>query len=171
MVARQVYTKAYEFLRKYDQNHLIFSDRYVIDEMPDYIVKEALPYIDAIAVQPPARVFDRSFYDGLYAKYDKPIYIADHVTSYATKDHPKTMGQVAKDPDTYVKIYQRYLYEAFATPYIIGLNKCQYQEQFRRGLLKQGLIDEDGNPYPTIDGIRRANLSTLEMVYGVCCNR
>ena len=94
----------------------------------DIVVKEILPYVDAIAVQPTSREFNFDFFDPVYEKYGKPIYIADHVSSFATARNPVTMGQAAKDPDSYGAYYRRYVTAALSRPYMIGYNKCQYQD-------------------------------------------
>jgi hypothetical protein len=128
-------------------------------------VRAALPYVDAIAIQPTSREFNLAFFDGLYERYGKPIYIADHVSSFATKKHPVTMGQAAKDAESYVAYYERYVTAALSRPYMVGYNKCQYQDQVARGMLKQGLIQRNQQPYPNVQGIRAANLKALELAY------
>jgi len=168
LIARQLYARGYEYLRKYDSNHLVFGDRYFEEDIPDIVVREALLYIDAIAIQPTSREFNHEFFDRLYSAYKKPIYIADHVSSWATEEHPVTMGQAAKDPESYMDYYERYVTTAFSQAYLIGFNKCQYQDQIvRGGMLKQGLLKLDGTPYlETIPGITRANQKALSKAYG-----
>ena len=51
VIARQLYGTAHRILRTYDKHHLLFGDRYHEVDMPDMVVREALPYIDAIAIQ------------------------------------------------------------------------------------------------------------------------
>jgi hypothetical protein len=166
VIAKQLYAKGHEFVRKYDQNHLIFGDRYHEPDMPDVVLQEIMPYIDAIAIQPTSKEFNAEFYDMLYEKYGKPLYIADHVSSYATDKHPVTMGQVAKDPESYIKYYERYVTAALSRPYMIGFNKCQYQDEMAtEDMLKQGLINFDEEPYPIVEGVKKANLKALEYVY------
>ncbi len=165
VIAKQLYSKAHEFLRRYDTNHLVFGDRYHEIDMPDIVVREALPYIDAVAIQPTSREFNLAFFDSVYKKYGKPIYIADHVSSFATPEHPVTMAQAAKDAESYVAYYERYVTAALSCPYIIGYNKCQYQDQPAPGMLKQGLLQVSEQPYPTVEGIKAANLKALQRVY------
>ena len=165
VIARQLYAKGNEFIRKYDKNHLVFGDRYHEVDIPDAVVQEALPYIDAIAIQPTSREFNFEFFDRVYAKYRKPIYIADHVSSFATPDHPVTMGQAAKDPDSYGAYYQRYVTAALSRLYIVGFNKCQYQDIPQPRMLKQGMINVDGQPYPTVQRVQQANFRALDHAY------
>ena len=95
VIARQIYSKGTGLIRKYDSNHLVFSDRYHEVDIPDHVVKAVLPYVDAIAIQPTSREFNQAFFDTLHEKYGKPVYIADHVSSFATRVYPATMGQAA----------------------------------------------------------------------------
>lgn len=161
-IAKQLYARAYEYLRKYDQNHLVFGDRCHEIDMPDRVVREALPYVDAIAIQPTSREFNLAFFDGVYEKYGKPIYIADHVSSFATEEHPVTMGQATRDVASYVAYYESYVCAALSRPYMVGYNKCQYQDEPARGMLKQGLLQANEEPYPTVQGIRTANHKALD---------
>jgi hypothetical protein len=166
VIARRLYAKGNEYLRTYDKNHLVFGDRYHEIDMPDIVAREALPYIDAIAVQPTSREFNRDFFDHIFDKYGKPIYIADHVSSFATREHPVTMGQAAGDAASYVAYYERYVTAALSHPCIIGYNKCQYQDEISPGgMLKQGLLQKNETPYPTVEGIRTANLKALQSAY------
>ena len=132
VIAKQLYSHAHALIRKHDQNHLIFGDRWHEIDMPEEVVRESLPYVDAIAIQPTSREFNHEFFERVYEAFGKPIYIADHVSSFATKEFPVTMGQAAKSPEDYEAYYERYVTTAMSTPYLIGYNKCQYQDQGHR---------------------------------------
>lgn len=166
VIARQVYSKAHAMTRKFDANHLILGDRYLETDMPEHVVREALRYIDAIAIQPTTAAFDVEFFTGIAERYGKPIYIADHVSSYRTDEHPDTMGQKAADPESYIAYYTRYVTSAMAHPAVIGFNKCQYQDQLvSPNFLKQGMLEIDGTPRSIVDGIGAANRQALEGAY------
>jgi hypothetical protein len=166
VIARQLYSKAHALTRKHDPNHLIFGDRYFEPDMPEEVIREALPFIDAIAIQPTTKTFQPDFFTRLSKRYGKPIYIADHVTSYRTPEHPNTMGQVTTGPESYVAYYTEYVTSALSHPSVVGYNKCQYQDQLvSPGFLKQGLLKTDGTPRPTVDGIGAANRKALEAAY------
>jgi hypothetical protein len=166
VIAKQLYAKGHEFVRKYDENHLIFGDRYHEVDIPEAVVREALPYIDAIAIQPTSREFNERFFDDLYKRYGKPVYIADHVSSFATEEYPVTMGQAAQSPEAYTAYYDRYVTAALSQPYMIGFNKCQYQDQPTPSMLKQGLLQTNEQPYPTVDRVAESNQQALEAAYG-----
>jgi hypothetical protein len=166
VIARQLYRTAHAITRKYDTNHLIFGDRYHEPDMPEQVVREALPLIDALAIQPTTKNFDPDFYLRLSQRYGKSIYIADHVSSYRTTEYPDTMGQVAADPESYVEYYTEYVTSALSHPSVIGFNKCQYQDQLPSpGFLKQGLLKIDGTPRSIVDGIGAANRQALKSAY------
>ena len=166
VIARQLYSSAHAKIRQYDANHLILGDRWHEIDMPEHVVRESLPYVDAIAIQPTSKEFNHRFFERVYENFGKPIYIADHVISFATEEHPVTMGQKAKNPEEYVAYYERYITTAMSQPYLIGYNKCQYQDQVSSdGMLKQGLMRRDEKPYPTVEGIAVANRKALELAY------
>ena len=124
-----------------------------------------MPYIDAIAIQPTSREFNFKFFNRVYEQYGKPIYIADHVSSFATAAHPVTMGQAANNPDEYGAYYQRYVTAALSRPYMIGFNKCQYQDEPSPKMLKQGMLDVNEQPYPSVERVREANFLALDHAY------
>ncbi|WKN44978.1 hypothetical protein [Tunicatimonas pelagia] len=163
IIARQLYQMGTDYIRKYDCNHLIFSDRYNEEDVSDYVIQEVLPYVDAIATQP-AGEFHLEYFEHL-SSFGKPIYIADHVTSFSTEEHPVTMGQVANSQDQYLEHYTQYLEKAFAQPYIIGYNKCQYVNEPRETLLKQGLVNEEGVPYSYVHKLNEIHTSVLQKAY------
>ncbi|QDT39695.1 hypothetical protein [Stratiformator vulcanicus] len=165
VIAKQLYSKGYEIVRRYDKNHLILGDRYHQVDIPEAVVREALPYIDAISIQPTSREFNFKVFDQIYQQYKKPIYIADHVSSYATDAFPVTMGQAAGSADAYGAYYRRYVTAALSRPYMIGFNKCQYQDEPRPRLLKQGLLNVNEQPYPVVDRVREANYLALNHAY------
>jgi hypothetical protein len=166
VIAKQLFASANQMIRKFDENHLILGERWHEIDMPDHVVRASLPYVDAISVQPTSREFNDQFFEKLYNDYGKPIYIADHVSSFATKEHPVTMGQAARTPEDYVAYYERYVTAALSRPYLIGYNKCQYQDQLLPdGMLKQGLLRRDGRPYAVVEGIGKANRKALELAY------
>ncbi|MEM9368326.1 MAG: Ig-like domain-containing protein [Planctomycetota bacterium] len=165
VIAKQLYAKGHEFVRRYDPNHMIFGDRYHEVDMPADVVREALPYIDAIAVQPTSREFNFDFFDHVYAEFGKPLYIADHVSSFPTEEYPVTMGKAAENPQDYEAYYRRYVTTAMSRPYMVGFNKCQYQDQPTPSLLKQGLVRVSGRPYEIIERVKDANFTALSHAY------
>jgi len=164
LVARQLYSTGTAFIRKYDPNHLIFSDRYSEYDISELVVREVLPFVDAIATQP-SNEFHPKYFDYLYSTFQKPIFIADHVSSFETDEYPVTMGQVAKDEESYLKRYNDYIDKIFTLPFIIGFNKCQFENEERPGLLKQGLTKINGEPYDYVSRLNDVHTKSLLRAY------
>jgi GH35 family endo-1,4-beta-xylanase len=166
LIARQLYKEATGMIRKYDKNHLIFSDRYIEYHFPENVVYEALPYVDGIAIQPKNHL-SFEFLDEVYTKYKRPVFIADHVTSYPTDEYSNTMGQVAENVEDYLEIYRSSVYDAMSQPYIVGYNKCQYMDQVNGTQLKQGLYRWNGEPYEYLDSLYEVHQRALDTAYTV----
>ena len=164
VIARQIYSNGTALIRKYDQNHLIFSDRYHEEGFPDDVAMEALPFVDGIATQPSSHL-NLKYFKTLFSRYRKPIFIADYVSSFKTPEYPNSMEQIADNPDDYYDFYRSYIYNVLSLPYVIGVNKCQYMDENRDGVLKQGLIREDGRPYPYLNRLANAHQRALRHAY------
>ncbi len=164
IVARQLYSVATGFIRKYDKNHLIFSDRYIEYHFPESALEESLPYVDGIAIQP-KNFLSIDFFEDLYRKYKKPIFIADHVTSHETDEYSNTMGQVADNPEDYLAYYRSSVFKMMSLPFVVGYNKCQYMDQVIGTQLKQGLYKQNGEPYDYVTGLNEAHQRALDTAY------
>lgn len=164
LIARQLYSRGTAFIRKYDSNHLIFSDRYNEYDISEIVVHEVLPFVDAIATQP-SNEFHPKYFDFLYNTFQKPIFIADHVSSFETDEYPVTMGQVAKNEENYLQFYSDYIDKIFTLPFIIGFNKCQFENEERPGLLKQGLTMINGEPYDYVSKLYDVHTKALLRAY------
>lgn len=166
VIARHLYSKTSGFIRKYDANHLIFTDRYIEYHFPESALEEALPFVDGIAIQP-KNFLNISFYENVYRKYQKPIFIADHVTSHITEEYSNTMGQVANNSADYLEYYRWSVHSILSLPFVVGYNKCQYQDEVNGTQLKQGLYRENGEPYEYVSGLKMAHKRALDTAYTV----
>lgn len=146
LIAREYYRTIGEHTRQLDPNSLILGDRYQGVALPFDVIKEALPYIDVISVQPGACHFESDKFDQLYDMGKKPIMICDHQCSFPTDDYKKTIWRQLASVHEVNRAHDTYLLEAFSKPYIIGYNRCQYIDRVQGGKLKQGLVDVKGNP-------------------------
>ena len=161
LIARELYTVIGRETRRLAPNTLIFGERYLVGDHPDCVIEEALPYIDVLSIQPGRATFNESYFDRLHAKFNKPIMLCDHQCSFATPEYRKTMWQQLESEEAVGRAYGQYLRDAFAKPYIIGYQRCQYIDRVtvRLGVLKQGVIRQDGTPYKTlVHYIRKANV-------------
>lgn len=149
LIAKEYYRLCHTAIRQSDPNHLFFGDRYCDIDVPEPVLRAALPYLDALAIQPTGHKFNRDRFDRIYKIADKPILICDWAYSFSTPEHPKTMWVSFNTEDEAADAYEAYLNDAFAAPYMLGVHRCQYIDRPRPGTLKQGLIREDGTPYET----------------------
>jgi len=168
LIAREHYRVIGEETRRCDSRHLVFGERYLMGDLPEQVVREALPYVDVISVQPSGSEFDGDFFDRLHELTGKPIMICDHQSSFPTEEYPRTMWKQLENEEASGKAYARFLDDAFSKPYIVGYHRCQYIDRFVPyvGVLKQGLLREDETPYETlVEYTRNANLEQLRRLW------
>jgi hypothetical protein len=169
IIARQFYKVLGEETRRLDPRGIIFGERYNFNDCGEVVIKEALPWIDAIAFQPGGALFDGKLLDHLHVISGKPILLCDHQISFPTPRFPKTMWQQLPTQEAVGKAHARYLEEAFAKPYILGYHRCQFIDRYipSQGILKQGLLREDGSPYEElVRTVTENNLTTLRKFAG-----
>lgn len=166
VIAKQLYSKGVEIIKKYDKNHLVFSERYNESDISIDVIKQTLPFVDGIATQPSSKL-NINYFEELFRISQKPIYIADHVSSFRTEEYPETMGQVAYNEKDYFEFYQSYVQTVLSLPYIVGLNKCQYENEQRPTLLKQGLVKVNGEPYDYVEKLGEFHRKVLKKAYGI----
>lgn len=162
LIAREYYRAAGEAMEREDRKHLVFGDRYLYNDMPVEVLEEALPWIDAVAVQPYGTVFDKAVFDRIYRFARKPILICDHAISFPSERYPQVGWENCATETDAARAYEQYLKDAFAQPYIVGYHRCHYMDHFSKsaGCLMQGLVREDSTPYQTlVEGARSANRS------------
>jgi hypothetical protein len=94
LIAREYYRAAGEAMEREDRKHLVFGDRYLLADMPTEVLEEALPWIDAIAVQPYEPRFEKSRFNRVYRIARKPILICDDAFSFPAIRNPA--GQSAR---------------------------------------------------------------------------
>lgn len=164
LIARELYSLIGKETRRLAPKTLIFGERYLVGDHPDCVIEEAIPYIDVLSIQPGGESFNARYFDRMHAKFKKPIMLCDHQCSFATPEFQKTMWQQLESEEAVGRAYGQYLKNAFKKPYIIGYHRCQYIDRFAvsPGVLKQGLIRQDGTPYKTLTQyVSKANAETI----------
>lgn len=164
VIAQQLYSEATAMVRKYDPNHLVFTERFNENDLPEVVLRAAMQYVDVIATQP-LNQYHEDYFDWLYRTSGMPIFIADHVSSFATTEYPVTMGQVAQDEESYFDFYRDYVGNIWTLPFLVGFNKCQYQDQDQGTLLKQGLLMQNEQPHNYVSGLNEVHSGALEKAY------
>ena len=86
----------------------------MLDDLPTEVLEEAIPWIDAVAVQPSEARFERDAFDRVYKIARKPILISDHACSVLTKSLSESDAAQA---------YDNYLAEALERPHIVGYHR------------------------------------------------
>jgi hypothetical protein len=113
--------------------------------------------------------FDGKFFEELHQLTGKPIMIGDHQFSFRTEAHPITMWQQFPTAADAAKAHEAYLLAAAAKPFLIGYMRCQYRSVYdpERKLLKQGLLQVDGEPYAEYPELTaRTNQRVLDLLFG-----
>ena len=110
LIAREYYRVAGEAMEREDRRRLVFGDRYLLDDLPNEVLEEAIPWIDVVAVQPSEARFERDAFDRIYKIARKPILISDHASSS--------------------RAYDDYRSAALERPYIVGYHR-EYRDLIR----------------------------------------
>jgi len=158
LIAKEYYKCIGEETRRLAPKSLIFGERYQGRALNYDIVKEALPYIDVVSVQPSGVEFMEKEFDKLHEISGKPILICDHQCSFPTADHSKTIWKQLESVEAVNQAHNEYFELAFSKPYMIGYHRCQYINRYKKGKLKQGLIQSNGEPYKgLVENVLKAN--------------
>ncbi len=177
VIADCMYSKARTIFKRLDPAALLFGEKFKAHDHTDAVLKTAAKYVDVISIQPGPETgpqpgqgrheafFDEGYFDAIHKLTGKPIMICDHAVSWWTESRPVTLWFQHASPREAVVSYSDYLQAVASKPYIVGYCRCQYLSEFRadRGLLKQGLLDEHGQPYKEIvDGFAMVNRDVLK---------
>ncbi|NND07888.1 MAG: hypothetical protein HKN87_16035 [Saprospiraceae bacterium] len=181
IIAEQLYHLLAITFKKYDGNHLLFGEKYIAGDHPDGVLKIAAKYVDAISIQAgptmgpgpgdgiDEKIFNKIQFDHINNITGKSILVCDHAISFHNPDFPVTLWHQGRDEEAAGNLYQDYLIASASQPYILGYQRCQYIDFYdpQRGLLKQGLVDENGNRHGIYSkAIAQANQRALQIVYG-----
>lgn len=149
LIAREYFRVMGQANKKYDPKHMIFGDRYSFNTIVPEVLEEMLPWVDAIAIQPPFTAgFPKNKFDELYRLTGKPIIICDFAIRF--KDGDKNIkGKLEDGPKDAGEAYSKYIKDALQTPYILGSFWCNPSDSvgmFSKSGIKQGLLNSDLEP-------------------------
>ena len=146
LIAREYFRVVGTAQRKYDPEHLVFGDRFAFNTLDDDVVKEMLPYIDAIAFQPHFwGPFPQAQFDKLYQQTGKPIIICDWAIRFKDGDKDVRMWKMADDSVAAGRAYTEYMQAALKTNYILGVfwcNPVDTPKGFGKAGVKQGFFGD-----------------------------
>lgn len=180
IIAEKIYQLTREYFDQYHPGALLLSEKYKMHDHPEEILKLAGKYFDIISIQPgpttgpdagqgpDESTFNPEYWRNLYELTGKPVMIMDHGTSFHTPEYPRTLWHQFHSEEKAADFYDEYLKQVVSQPYIIGYLKCQYRSRYDplRTLLKQGLLDIDGNPYATVtEQVAKTNRAVYQQLY------
>ena len=156
LIAREYFKVIGNTQRKFAPNHLVFGERFGINSLNIYetmvleVVEEMLPYVDAIAVQPPFHSkFPKEDFDKIYKLTQKPIMICDFAIRFKDGDKDIRGWKPESDSIAAGKAYSQYIKDAFKTKYVIGsfwCNPVDTKVGFGKQGVKQGFFNYDLSP-------------------------
>ena len=147
LIAREYFRVMGEANRKHDPDHLIFGDRFAFNTIVPEVLEEIVPWVDAIAIQPPFQPgFPKEKYQEIHELTGKPILICDFAIRFKDGDKSIRGWQLQEDARTAGVHYAKYIHAALETPYIIGAFWCNPVDStgaFNRSSgLKQGFFGD-----------------------------
>ncbi len=177
IIVDRIYSLTRAAFDKYDPGSLLMTENFKKHDHTDGILKVAAKYCDIISFQagpthgpgvgngPDESEFDPDFWRHIHEVTGRPILINDHACSFHTPEFPRTLWHQFESQEEYAAHYGHYINQVIQVPYIIGYQRCQYMSRYDpyRTLLKQGLLDIDGSPYPIVVGaMEDVNATVLE---------
>jgi len=152
LIAREYFRVVGEATRKYDPGALIFGDRFAFNTFDNDVVREMLPYVDAIAIQPPFQGgFPKQKFDEIHDLTGKPIILCDFAVRFKDGNKDIRSWKPAANSVDAGQQYAAYIRAALATDYIIGAfwcNPVDTPKGFNKPGVKQGFFGEDMSQRP-----------------------
>ncbi|MEM0896790.1 MAG: beta-agarase [Verrucomicrobiota bacterium] len=144
LIAREYFRVVGEATRKYDPGALVFGDRFGFNTFDPVVVKEMLPWVDGIAIQPPFNgPFPKAKFDEIHALTGKPIILCDFAIRFKDGDKDIRAFKPARDSVDAGKQYADYIKAALETDYIVGAfwcNPVDTPKGFNNPGVKQGFF-------------------------------
>lgn len=171
LIAREYFRIIGTANRRYDPDHLIFGDRLSFNTYDEDVLKEMLPWIDAIAFQPHfRRSFPKKQFDEMYALSGKPILLCDFAIRFKDGDKDVQMWKMESDSIAAGRSYAEYVTAALDSEYIIGVfwcNPVDTPKGFRNAGVKQGFFGEGLSRRPGLhEMVRKINAYRDELTPG-----
>ncbi len=167
LIAREYFRVVGRANRKYAPNHLIFGDRFAFNTLDDDVIKEMLPYVDAIAIQPPFwGSFPKQKLDAVHKLTGKPILLCDFAIRFKDGDDVR-MWKISDDSVAAGDAYSDYVKAALQTDYVIGVfwcNPVDTPKGFGKQEVKQGFFGDGLSVRPGLhEAVRKLNVHRERM--------
>jgi len=147
LIAREYFRIIGEAQRKHAPDHLVFGDRFAFNTLDDDVMKEMLPYVDGIAIQPPFHgQFPKEKFDEIHRLTQKPILICDFAIRFKDGEKDIRSWKPAANSVAAGKAYAEYVQAALQTDYVVGVfwcNPIDTPKGFGKSGVKQGFFDEE----------------------------
>ena len=147
LIAREYFRIIGEAQRKHAPDHLIFGDRFGFNTLDTDIIKEMLPYVDGIAIQPPFHgEFPKKKFDEIHQLTQKPILICDFAIRFKDGEKDIRSWKPAANSVAAGKAYAEYVQAALQTDYVVGVfwcNPVDTPKGFGKSGVKQGFFGEE----------------------------
>ena len=161
-IAHEYFRVVGEANKKFAPHHLIFGDRFALNSLDDDVVKEMLPFVDAIAIQPPFHApFPRAELKRIYQLTEKPILICDFAIRFRDGAKDIRSWKLANDSVAAGKAYYEYVKEAINTEYVLGVfwcNPIDTPKGFGNPGVKQGFFGDGLSERPGLfAAVRKLN--------------
>ena len=171
LIAREYFRVIGTANRKHDPDHLIFGDRLSFYTYDEDVLKEMLPWIDAIAFQPHFwNTFPKKEFDRMYELSGKPILLCDFAIRFKDGDKDVQMWKMEEDSVAAGRAYSNYVTAALDSEYIIGVfwcNPVDTPKGFNKPGVKQGFFGDGLSERPGLhEAVRRLNAYRDEITPG-----
>lgn len=168
LIAREYFRVVGEANKKYDPDHLIFGDRLSFYTYDADVLKEMLPWVDAIAFQPHFwGRFPKKELDVIYELSGKPILICDFSIRFKDGEKDIRNWKLADDSVAAGKAYTQYVKAALDTEYILGVFWCNPTDSskgFGKTGVKQGFFADGLRERPGLHAaVEKLNAYRIEV--------
>lgn len=148
--------------KKHDSVHLIFGDRLSFYTYDEDVLKEMLPWVDAIAFQPHFwGPYPKKELDEIYELSGKPILLCDFSIRFKDGEKDVRNWKLADDSVAAGKAYSEYVKAALKTEYILGVfwcNPIDSSKGFGKSGVKQGFFGDGLTERPGLhEAVRKLN--------------
>jgi hypothetical protein len=182
LVAMELYPRMKAAVREGAPGHLFLGERFVLRMPPEPVVRAVGKHVDVFCTQalilsphrpPEWQTFQADGYRHAYELTgEKPMLIIDWPTPFSLDTQYETDRGVVRDERTGTDEAVRFVADAFAEPFIIGLFICQLagmhgnDRWFPAGRMKRTYLKDDGTPYSyRTRRMGEANRAVLETLY------
>lgn len=181
-VAETLYRSMLNATRLAAPNHLFFGERFYLRSAPDEVLRAVGKHVDVFCTQalilspqrpPEWQVFQREGYDHEFEIVQKPIVIIDWAAPFSLGKMFDTERGVIKNEQDAALEAAEWLKSAVATPFIIGVFKCQFigthaNDRWFDGRARRTYLKDDGAPFGVRTSItEKAHNDALNSAYQV----